>query len=115
MASLRSGLSRTLSGIKAPGRCRFLSYNSSNTAPPALGTPFHLAIPVHNLEVATHFYGEIMGCQKGRSSKKWQDFSLGGHQIVCHWVGEDYRCIDYFNPVDGDEVGLKKKTKSCLL
>mmetsp|Transcript_13150 Transcript_13150/g.15679 ORF Transcript_13150/g.15679 Transcript_13150/m.15679 type:complete len:144 (-) Transcript_13150:39-470(-) len=33
-----------------------------------------------------------------------QDYSLGGHQIVCHWVGEDYRCIDYFNPVDGDEV-----------
>jgi extradiol dioxygenase family protein len=29
---------------------------------------------------------------------------LNGHQIVCHWVGDDYRCQDYFNPVDGDEV-----------
>mmetsp|Transcript_52120 Transcript_52120/g.156432 ORF Transcript_52120/g.156432 Transcript_52120/m.156432 type:complete len:104 (-) Transcript_52120:286-597(-) len=27
-----------------------------------------------------------------------------GHQIVCHWVGNDYRCIDYTNPVDGDDV-----------
>ena len=27
-----------------------------------------------------------------------------GHQIVCHWVGDDYKCIDYYNPVDGDEV-----------
>jgi Predicted dioxygenase of extradiol dioxygenase family len=36
--------------------------------------------------------------------KKWQDYSLHGHQIVCHWVGNDYRCQDYFNPVDGDEV-----------
>jgi len=23
---------------------------------------------------------------------------------VAHWVGNDYRCQDYFNPVDGDEV-----------
>jgi hypothetical protein len=23
---------------------------------------------------------------------------------VCHWVGKDYRCVDYYNPVDGDEV-----------
>jgi uncharacterized protein len=31
-------------------------------------------------------------------------FSLHGHQIVAHWVGNDYRCQDYYNPVDGDEV-----------
>lgn len=29
---------------------------------------------------------------------------ITGHQIVCHWVGDDYKCIDYYNPVDGDEV-----------
>lgn len=23
---------------------------------------------------------------------------------MCHYVGESYRCIDYYNPVDGDEV-----------
>ena len=39
-----------------------------------------------------------------RSEDKWQDYSLNGHQIVCHFVGENYRCVDYYNPVDGDEV-----------
>jgi uncharacterized protein len=46
-----------------------------------------------------------LGLKEGRRSEnKWQDYSLEGHQIVCHFVGEHYRCIDYFNPVDGDEV-----------
>lgn len=71
---------------------------------PAPGSPFHLALPVHDLSVAKDFYGNIIGCAEGRSSDKWQDYSLNGHQIVCHWVGNDYRCQDYFNPVDGDEV-----------
>ena len=22
---------------------------------------------------------------------------------MCHWVGNDYRCQDFFNPVDGDD------------
>jgi extradiol dioxygenase family protein len=73
-------------------------------AHPAPGTPFHYAFPVHNLDAAKHFYGEVLGCQEGRSSTKWQDYSLHGHQIVCHWVGDDYRCVDYYNPVDGDDV-----------
>lgn len=71
---------------------------------PAPGSPFHYALPVHNLDIAKQFYGEVLGCAEGRSSEKWQDYSLNGHQIVCHWVGEDYRCQDYFNPVDGDEI-----------
>ena len=73
-------------------------------AQPAPGSPFHLALPVHNLEIAKDFYGNILGCEEGRSSAKWQDYSLNGHQIVCHWVGEEYRCQDYFNPVDGDDI-----------
>ena len=56
------------------------------------------------LDAAKDFYGNVLGCAEGRSSEKWQDYSLHGHQIVCHWVGDDYRCIDYYNPVDGDEV-----------
>lgn len=59
---------------------------------------------MHDLEQAKHFYGTILGCAEGRSSTKWQDYSLYGHQIVAHWVGNDYRCQDYYNPVDGDEV-----------
>eukprot|EP00591_Stephanopyxis_turris_P001991 CAMPEP_0195524106 /NCGR_PEP_ID=MMETSP0794_2-20130614/23770_1 /TAXON_ID=515487 /ORGANISM="Stephanopyxis turris, Strain CCMP 815" /LENGTH=165 /DNA_ID=CAMNT_0040654263 /DNA_START=196 /DNA_END=693 /DNA_ORIENTATION=+ len=73
-------------------------------ADPAPGAPFHYAFPVHDLEVAKKFYGDVLGCAEGRSSTKWQDYSLFGHQIVAHWVGNDYRCQDYFNPVDGDEV-----------
>lgn len=73
-------------------------------ASPAPGTPFHYAFPVHDLELAKKFYGEVLGCVEGRSSTKWQDYSLHGHQIVCHWVGNDYRCQDFYNPVDGDEV-----------
>ncbi|MED5425475.1 MAG: glyoxalase, partial [Pseudomonadota bacterium] len=29
--------------------------------------PFHLAIPVTNLTDAEAFYGELLGCEKGRS------------------------------------------------
>jgi hypothetical protein len=28
-----------------------------------------------------------------------QDYSLAGHQIVCHLVASDYRCPDFVNPV----------------
>ncbi len=49
-------------------------------------TPFHLAIPVHDIAVANRFYGDILGCQKGRSSDVWTDFNLFGHQLVCHEV-----------------------------
>lgn len=47
-------------------------------------TPFHLAFPVHDLEVARHFYSGILGCTEGRSSPDWIDFNLFGHQIVAH-------------------------------
>lgn len=80
------------------------SSNYITLANPAPGSPFHYAFPVHSLEAAKEFYGTILACEEGRSSSKWQDYSLHGHQIVCHWVGNDYRCVDYYNPVDGDEV-----------
>ena len=76
---------------------------------PAPGSPFHYAFPVHSLPLAKQFYGEILGCQEGRSSDKWQDYSLHGHQIVAHWAGDDYRCQDHYNPVDGDEVPVPRK------
>ena len=74
-------------------------------AEPAPGNPFHLAVPVHDMSAARAFYGGIMGLTEGRrSGDKWQDYSLFGHQLVCHYVGNDYRANDYYNPVDGDEV-----------
>ena len=89
---------RTLAGIRGGEQ------NFEKLSDPAPGSPFHYAFPVHDLDEAKQFYGTVLGCQEGRSSTKWQDYSLHGHQIVCHWVGNDYRCQDYFNPVDGDEV-----------
>jgi len=47
-------------------------------------SPFHLAFPVHDLDVARHFYGEVLGCAEGRSSPHWIDFNLYGHQVVTH-------------------------------
>ena len=38
---------------------------------------------------------------------KWIDFSLYGHQIVCHWVGGDYKAPEFYSPVGGDEVCLR--------
>ena len=75
-------------------------------AQPAPGVPFHVAIPatMHNIDVAKQFYGETLGLEEGRSSTKWQDYAMHGHQVVVHWVGEEYRAQDYVNPVDGDEV-----------
>ena len=101
-------LTQNLAGIRARalsvrgGADSVPSYETLSA--PAPGSPFHLAFPVHDLQLAKEFYGGILGCQEGRSSEKWQDYSLHGHQIVAHWVGNDYRCPDFYNPVDGDEV-----------
>ena len=49
-------------------------------------TPFHLAIPVHDLVAARNFYGGTMGLAEGRSSDCWIDYNLFGHQLVVHQV-----------------------------
>lgn len=46
--------------------------------------PFHIAFPVHDLTAARQFYGEVMGCEEGRSSLHWIDFNFFGHQLVTH-------------------------------
>jgi extradiol dioxygenase family protein len=66
--------------------------------------PFHLAVPVHSLEAARAFYGGALGLPEGRSSVRWIDFNLFGHQLVAHWVGDDYRAPEFRNPVDAEEV-----------
>ncbi|MDG2267165.1 MAG: glyoxalase, partial [Candidatus Marinimicrobia bacterium] len=33
--------------------------------------PFHLAIEVHSLKAARKFYGDIIGCEEGRSDSSW--------------------------------------------
>jgi hypothetical protein len=65
--------------------------------------PFHLAFPVHDLAAARAFYGGVLGCREGRSSERWIDFDLGGHQIVAH-LEEGAKPAATSNPVDGHDV-----------
>ena len=64
---------------------------------------FHLAMPVHDLTAARSFYGELLGCDEGRSSDSWIDFDLYGHQFVAH-LDPSVRPSTLSNPVDGDDV-----------
>ena len=65
-------------------------------------TPFHIAFPVDDLAAARRFYGEVLGCPEGRSSDRWIDFDLFGHQIVAH-LSDTPRPASG-NPVDGHDV-----------
>lgn len=65
--------------------------------------PFHLAFPVHDLDAARAFYGDLLGCPEGRSAADWIDFDFFGHQIVAHRGGEP-RPPAHHNPVDGHDV-----------
>lgn len=47
-------------------------------------TPFHLAVNVTDLDAARAFYGGLLGCVEGRSTKNWVDFDFFGHQLSLH-------------------------------
>ena len=64
---------------------------------------FHLAFPVNDLEAAREFYGVVLGCSEGRSSDRWIDFDLFGHQIVAH-LSENGAGVRASNHVDVDDV-----------
>ncbi len=66
-------------------------------------SPFHLAFPVDDLDAARAFYGGVLGCPEGRSSERWIDFNLFGHQIVAHWKDGHVK-PSHTNPVDGHDV-----------
>ena len=66
--------------------------------------PFHLAIPVQNLEKCRTFYREILNCEEGRSTENWVDFNFFGHQLVIHQK-EGYQPTNSItNPIDGHDV-----------
>ena len=66
--------------------------------------PFHLAIPVFNLDACRVFYREILGCKEGRSSEHWVDFDFFGHQLVIHYKPKTASEKIHTNPVDGKDV-----------
>jgi uncharacterized protein len=69
--------------------------------------PFHLAIPVRDLEEAREFYGQRLKLPQGRSSDHWIDYNLFGHQLVVHLnpnLGRDGKVNQHANHVDGHGV-----------
>lgn len=50
---------------------------------------FHLAIHVRDLELSRRFYGDLLGCEEGRSTDTWVDFNFFGHQLSLH-LGEPF-------------------------
>lgn len=68
--------------------------------------PFHLAIPVTNLEENRVFYRDTLGCAEGRSSDHWVDFNFFGHQLVIHVQEPQPKPIGKGNPVDGKDVPI---------
>jgi extradiol dioxygenase family protein len=70
-------------------------------------TPFHIALRVHDIDVARNFYGELMGFEEGRSSDQWIDFDMFGHQFVVHLDSAMEPVADtqqVHNQVDGRDV-----------
>ena len=65
---------------------------------------FHFAFAVDDLARAREFYGRLLGCPEGRSSDRWVDFDLCGHQIVSHLAPPRESPDAASNAVDGDEV-----------
>lgn len=61
-------------------------------------TPFHVALQVRDIDEAKQFYKEVLSCSEGRSTSRWVDFNLFGHQFVCH-----------LNPA------LEKSNSSCVV
>ena len=66
-------------------------------------SPFHLAIPVSNLDTCRTFYRDTLGCIEGRSSEHWVDFNFFGHQLVIHHKAKSNDPA-HTNPVDGKNV-----------
>ena len=68
--------------------------------------PFHLAIPVDNLEKNRVFYRDVLELSEGRSSNHWVDFDFFGHQLVIHLKEKDSKAKEAINPVDGKDVPI---------
>ena len=66
---------------------------------------FHLAYTVTDLDSARRFYGELLGCQEGRSTDTWVDFNFFGNQLSLH-VGEVVKRSKANSEVDNISVPM---------
>lgn len=47
---------------------------------------FHLSFPIHDVQLAKHFYCEQLGCKVGRETEQALILQMGTHQLVGHKV-----------------------------
>ena len=66
---------------------------------------FHLAYTVRDLESTRKFYGDLLGCQEGRSTESWVDFDFFGNQLSLH-IGQTIKQLESDSKVDNVEVPL---------
>lgn len=66
--------------------------------------PFHVAVPVHDVQECREFYRDVLKCEEGRSDVKWVDFNMYGHQFVIHQVDGFEKPEAPTNSVDGKSV-----------
>jgi hypothetical protein len=66
---------------------------------------FHLAYTVTDLDSARSFYGELLGCQEGRSTDTWVDFNFFGNQLSLH-LGEKVKRSKTTSKVDDISVPI---------
>ena len=66
---------------------------------------FHLAYTVTDLDSARSFYGELLGCQEGRSTDTWVDFNFFGNQLSFH-LGEVVKRSKTTSKVDDISVPI---------
>ncbi len=64
---------------------------------------FHLAIAVHDLELARRFYRDVLGATEGRSTANHIDFNFYGHHLVVHIAPPDNEAV--FASFDSDFHG----------
>lgn len=78
--------------------------HTNSTSMSAKLNPFHVAIPVFDLEEAKQFYVDLFACELGRSSDQWVDLNFFGHQVVLHLKPRSEQSFAHTNPVDGHAV-----------
>jgi len=64
--------------------------------------PFHLAIPVTDINLAKDFYGSKLGFAEGRSEEDWVDYNFFFFLLVCH-TGKSNT---FSNEVDGKDIPI---------
>ena len=73
---------------------------------------FHLAYTVNDLDSARSFYGELLGCQEGRSTETWVDFNFFGNQLSLH-LGEVVKRSKTTSKVD--DISVPMPHFGCVL